>query len=173
MRGPFQNEPGLDFSVEANRYAMLAQLEETESQLGRRYPIVIDGKRIQNDSVITSRNPGNLDQIVGEVARGNADLVDKAIQAAAEAFKSWKKMSAEGRASVAFKMAALLRRDRLMLAAWMVFELDKAWDEADGEVAEAIDMMEWSGRQVLQLAQPVDLASCPTKRTPITTCRSA
>lgn len=141
---------------------MLAQLEETEAQLGQRYPIVIGGERIETESVITSRNPGNLDQIVGEVARGNTELVDRAIKTAAEAFKSWRKMSAEGRASIAFKMAALLRRNRLELASWMVFELDKAWDEADGEVAEAIDMMEWNGRQALKLAQPVEeLASLP------------
>lgn len=162
MRGPFQNEPALDFSLEENRYAMLAQLEETESNLGQSYPIVIGGERITTDSVIVSRNPGNLDQIVGKVSKGNHQLVNLAIETATEAFKSWRKMSAEGRASVAFKMAALLRRDRLELASWMVFELDKAWDEADGEIAEAIDMMEWNGRQVLKLAQPVEeLAALP------------
>ena len=161
MRGPFQNEPGLDFSIDENRHAMLAELEETESQLGLTYPLVIGGERIQTGSVITSRNPGNIDQVVGEVARGNFELVDRAIETAAEAYKSWRRMSAEGRASVAFKMAALLRQNRLELASWMVFELDKAWDEADGEIAEAIDMMEWNGRQALELDQPVDLASLP------------
>ena len=161
MRGPFQNEPGVDFSIEANRKAMLAELDKVEQELGQSYPIVIGGERITTGAEITSRNPGDLDQIVGKVARGDADLVDDAIQTAWDAFLSWKTMSAEGRASVAFKMAALLRRDRLRLAAWMVYELDKAWDEADGEVAEAIDMMEWNGRQALDLAQPVDLASLP------------
>ncbi|MEZ4522867.1 MAG: aldehyde dehydrogenase family protein [Thermomicrobiales bacterium] len=162
MRGPFQNEPAVDFSVEENRQAMLEMLDTVESQLGQRYPIVIGGERIMTDDYITSRNPGDLDQVVGEVARGTTDLVDRAILTAWDAFQTWRKMSAEGRASVAFKMAALLRRDRLRLASWMVFELDKAWDEADGEVAEAIDMMEWNGRQALKLAQPVEeLAALP------------
>src|SRR5690606_36771936 len=138
-----------------------AALKKVEAELGRRYPLVIAGERIETDQVITSRNPGNLDQIVGEVSKGSAEHVEQAIKAAWDAFAEWKKMSAEGRASVAFKMAALLRRNRLELSAWMVYELDKAWDEADGEVAEAIDMMEWNGRQALELDLPVDLAALP------------
>src|SRR5690606_11722734 len=161
MRPPFQNEPGVDFSIAENRQAMEAALKKVEAQLGQRYPLIIGGERIETDAVITSRNPGNLDQVVGEVSRASAGHVDKAIQTAWKAFAEWRRMSAEGRASVAFKLAALLRRNRLELAAWMVYELDKAWDEADGEVAEAIDMMEWNGRQALELAQPVRLASLP------------
>lgn len=161
MRPPFQNEPGVDFSIAENRQAMEAALKKVEAQLGQRYPLIIGGKRIETDAVITSRNPGNLDQVVGEVSRASAEHVEKAIQTAWKAFAEWRRMSAEGRASVAFKLAALLRRNRLELAAWMVYELDKAWDEADGEVAEAIDMMEWNGRQALELAQPVRLASLP------------
>jgi 1-pyrroline-5-carboxylate dehydrogenase len=140
---------------------MLEALERVEAQLGQHYPIVIGGERVTTDAVITSRNPGRLDQIVGEVSRATPELADRAIQAAWDAFQSWRRMSAEGRASVAFKLAGLLRRHRLELAAWMVFELDKAWDEADGEVAEAIDMMEWNGRQALELDEPADLASLP------------
>lgn len=161
MRPPFQNEPGVDFSIAENRQAMEAALKKVEAQLGQRYPLIIGGERIETDAVITSRNPGNLDQVVGEVSRASAEHVEKAIQTAWKAFAEWRRMSAEGRASVAFKLAALLRRNRLELAAWMVYELDKAWDEADGEVAEAIDMMEWNGRQALELAQPVRLASLP------------
>jgi acyl-CoA reductase-like NAD-dependent aldehyde dehydrogenase len=62
-------------------------------------------------------------------------------------------------------MAGILRMRKLELAAWMVFELDKAWDEADGEVCEAIDMLEWNGREMLRLALPAPLASLPTRRT--------
>ncbi len=161
MRGPFKNEPGLDFSLEENRKAMKAALLQVEAELGKRYPIVIGGERIDTADVITSRNPGNLSQKVGEVSRGTTEHVERAIQIAAKTFQDWKKTSAEGRASVAFRLAALLRRNRLDLAAWMVYELDKAWDEADGEIAEAIDMMEWNGRQALEIARPVDLPSVP------------
>lgn len=159
MRGPFQNEPGVDFSVEANHEAMRAALKRVEAQLGGHYPLVIGGERIQTDERIISKNPGNLDQVVGEVSKGGPEHVEQAVQAATEGFKQWRYMSAEGRASVAFRMAGLLREHRLDLSAWMVYELDKAWDEADGEVAEAIDMMEWNGRQAIRLGGPIEMPS--------------
>jgi 1-pyrroline-5-carboxylate dehydrogenase len=161
MRGPFVNEPATDFSIPENRLAMLKALELVESQLEEDYPIVVGGERRITGGWIKSRNPGNLQQSVGRVAKaGKQDALD-AIAAAEEAFRSWRFTSAEGRASVSFKMAGILRQRRLELAAWMVFELDKMWDEAEGEVCEAIDMLEWNGREVLRLAAPAPLASLP------------
>jgi 1-pyrroline-5-carboxylate dehydrogenase len=161
MRGPFSNEPGVDFSIDANREAMLQAIAHVGSQLGQRYPIVIGGERRETGAWITSINPGNVDQIVGEVAKATASDVQDAIDAAKCAYETWRRTPAEGRASVLFKMAAIMRRRRYELAAWMVYELDKAWDEADGEVAEAVDFLEWYGRQALKLDERTPLASLP------------
>jgi 1-pyrroline-5-carboxylate dehydrogenase len=163
MRGPFVNEIPMDFSIDENRSAMQLALKDVETKLGRRYPLVINGKRIETGEWITSINPGNNDQVVGEVARGTAEHVNEAVTAAEEAFKSWRLMPAEARAGVAFKLAGLMRTHRLELSAWMVFELDKAWDEAEGEVCEAIDMMEWNGREALRLAQHWSFAHLPNE----------
>ncbi len=140
---------------------MRAALMRVGEQLGPAYPLIIGGERRETGEWITSINPGNLDQVVGEVAKARASDVEDAIAAAEWAFKTWRKMPAEGRASVLFKMAAIIRRRKLELAAWMVYELDKAWDEAEGEVCEAVDFLEWYGRQALKLDQPVDLAHIP------------
>ncbi|CAN5155487.1 MAG: L-glutamate gamma-semialdehyde dehydrogenase [Chloroflexia bacterium] len=163
MRDEFRNEIPMDFSIEENRIAMQRALDTVSTQLGQRYPLVINGERIETGEWITSINPGNLDQTVGEVARATAEHVDQAIAAAGEAYTSWRKMSAEGRASVAFKLAGLLRKHRLELSAWMAYELDKAWDEAEGEVCEAIDMMEWNGREMLRLSQHMSFAHLPNE----------
>lgn len=165
MRAPFKNEPSIDFSVEANREAMRQALANVEKQLGQEYPIVIGGKRVTTGQWIESINPGNPDQVVGRVAKARASDVEDAIAAADEAFQSWRKMSVEGRASVLFKMAGIVRRRKLELAAWMVYELDKAWDEAEGEVSEAIDFLEWYGRQALKLAEKVQLSHLPDEAT--------
>ncbi len=163
MRGPFVNEPETDFTIPENRLAMLQALELVESQLETDYPIVVGGERRITGGWIKSRNPGNLQQLVGRVAKaGKQDALD-AIDAAEKAFAAWRHTSPEGRASVSFKMAGILRRRRLELAAWMVFELDKMWDEAEGEVCEAIDMLEWNGREVLRLAGPAPLAALPNE----------
>lgn len=161
MRVKFSNEPSLDFSVASNREAMREALALVESQLGQRYPLIIGGERRETGAWIRSINPGDLDQVVGEVAKARPSDVEDAITAAAIAFKSWRKIGAEGRASVLFKAAAITRRRRLELAAWMVYELDKPWDEAEGEVAEAVDFLEWYGRHALKLSDRVPLAHLP------------
>ncbi|HUG17145.1 MAG TPA: L-glutamate gamma-semialdehyde dehydrogenase, partial [Thermomicrobiales bacterium] len=161
MREPFRNEPSLDFSVEENRAAMRAALASVATQLGRRYALVIGGERRETGEWITSVNPGNPNQVVGEAAKARASDVEDAISAAECAMASWRKLPAKGRASVLFRMAGIVRRRKLELAAWMVYELDKAWDEAEGEVSEAIDFLEWYGRKALELDQPVALAHLP------------
>lgn len=165
MRPPYLNEPSLDFSVEANRAAMRAALAKVEKQLGREYPLIINGERVTTGEWITSINPGRPDQIVGKVAKAGPAQVDAAISAANCAFQSWKSVSVEGRASVLFKIAAIVRRRRLELAAWMVYELDKAWDEAEGEVAEAVDFLEWYARQALKLDDRPELGHLPDEAT--------
>lgn len=166
LREPFHNEPSVDFSVPTNRAAMQAALRDVEQQLGRRYPLIIGGERRETGQWITSVNPGNLNQVVGEAAKARPQDVDDAIAAAEQAFKTWRNTPAEGRASVNYRMAAILRRRRLELSAWMALELDKAWDEADGEVAEAIDLLEYYGREAQRLGEPVpDLAHLPDEAT--------
>src|SRR5438045_2987345 len=116
MRPPYQNEPSLDFSDPALRTEMKVALACVKEQLGQRYPLIIGGERRETGQWITSVNPGNLDQVVGEVAKARLSDVEDAIQAAQSAFRTWRKVPAEGRASVLLKMAAILRRRRLELS---------------------------------------------------------
>ena len=165
MRGPFSNEPSVDFSIESNRDAMREELALVASQLGQRYPLIIGGERRETGDWITSTNPGNLDQVVGLVAKARPSDVEDAMAAAQDAFKIWRTFRAEARASALFSAAAITRRRKLELAAWVVYELDKPWDEAEGEVAEAIDFMEWYGRQALKLSERVELSHLPGEAT--------
>ncbi len=157
MRGHYAPESFIDFSQEANRTKMLEALAKVESELGKNYPIVVNGERRETGKWITSINPGNLDQVVGKVAMARPSDIEDAIVAAGEAMKSWKKLSVQTRASVLFKMAAIIRRRRFEYTAWMAYELDKGWAEADGEVAEAVDFLEWYGRHALKLSNPTKL----------------
>src|SRR3954454_25169608 len=113
MRNPFVSEPSVDFSIEANRAAMREALATVKGQLGQRYPLLIGGERRETGRWITSTNPGNLDQVVGEVAKAGPAEVEAAVEAANCAFQQWRRMSATGRASVLFKMAAIVRRRKL------------------------------------------------------------
>ena len=73
------------------------------------------------------------------------------MQAAVEAFKTWKKVKPEVRADVLFKAAAIIRRRKHEFSALMTKEAGKPWREADADTAEGIDFLEYYARQMLAL----------------------
>ncbi|MEZ5423684.1 MAG: L-glutamate gamma-semialdehyde dehydrogenase [Pyrinomonadaceae bacterium] len=151
----FRNEPFTDFSKPENKDAMLAALEKVRGELGAEFPIVINGEKITLASKFESRNPSNKEQVVGVFSEGDDDtsLVNKAIEAASEAFKTWKKVPPAERAEYLFKAADILRQRKHEFSAWMVYEVSKTWAEADGDTAEAIDFCEFYGREMLRWAE--------------------
>src|SRR5207244_12884897 len=76
----------------------------------------------------------------------------EAVQAAAAAFESWKRVPAEERAGYLFAASDLMRERRFYFNAWMVYEVGKSWPEADGDTAEAIDFLEFYAREMIRLA---------------------
>jgi 1-pyrroline-5-carboxylate dehydrogenase len=148
----FRNEPFTDFSNSDNAAAMRQAIEKVRSERGREYPVTINGEKISLDSKFTSNNPAKKSEIVGVFSEVDTDtsLVERAIEAATNAFKVWKNVPAEDRAEYLFKAADLMRRRKFELSAWMVFEVSKTWAEADGDVAEAIDFCEFYGREMIR-----------------------
>jgi 1-pyrroline-5-carboxylate dehydrogenase len=158
---PFKNEPCADFSDERNAHAMLKALELVESQLGREYPVVINGDRIKTGIMNESVNPSRFSQAVGRVHQGTKELADDAIKAAWAAFETWKRVPAEDRANYLLKAAAELRRRKHEFNAWMVYEVGKSWAEAEADTAEAIDFIEFYARQALRYDAPQPLTPSP------------
>ncbi|MFC0298638.1 L-glutamate gamma-semialdehyde dehydrogenase [Geobacillus jurassicus] len=161
MVQPYRHEPLTDFTVEANREAFLAALEKVESELGRDYPLVIGGERIMTEDKIISINPANKTEVVGRVAKANKELAERAMKTADEAFRTWSRTSPEARADILFRAAAIVRRRKHEFSAWMVKEAGKPWREADADTAEAIDFMEYYGRQMLKLKDGIPVESRP------------
>ena len=161
MLTPYKNEPFTDFSVEANAQAMRSALNLVKAQLGQTYPLIINGEAIATDDTSTSINPGRPQEIVGKFAKATVDHADQAIQAAARAFETWRFVAPEERANYLFKAAAVMRRRKFELCAWLTYEVSKSWAEADADVAEAIDFCEYYGRQMLKLGGPQDVVDVP------------
>jgi len=155
----FRNEPFTDFTKPENAAAMNAAIEKVRSELAREYPITIDGEKISLDHKFKSINPADRSEVVGVFSEGDTDtnLVERAIAAAAEAFKTWRNVAPAERAEYLFKVADIMRQRKHELSAWMVFEVSKTWAEADGDTAEAIDFCEFYGREMLRWSadQPV------------------
>jgi 1-pyrroline-5-carboxylate dehydrogenase len=153
----FKNEPFTDYSKPENAEAMRKAIEQVRGELGRDYPIIINGEKISVDKKFESVNPAQKSQTVGVFSDADADaenLVERAIEAANEAFKSWRNVKAEERAEYLFKAAQIIRERKHYFSAWMVFEVGKTWAEADGDTVEAIDFLEFYAREMLHWAAP-------------------
>jgi 1-pyrroline-5-carboxylate dehydrogenase len=156
-RTAFKNESIKSFDDPGDAAAMKEALARVKQRLGEEYSLVIDGRRVTSSKQIRSLNPANPSEVVGIVASANADQAREAIDAAARAFDSWKKLTLEERAEYLFRAAELLRQRRFDYDALLVYEVGKSWVEADGDIAEAIDFLEYYAREALRYAaeQPV------------------
>ena len=151
----YKNEPFTDFSKPENAAAFEKALEKVKSELGREYPSIINGEKVTLESKFESINPSNISEVVGVFSEGDTDtsLVEKAIDAATEAFKTWKNVAPAERAEYLFKIADVMRQRKHELSAWMVLEVGKTWAEADGDTAEAIDFAEYYAREMLRWSE--------------------
>ncbi|WP_066249752.1 L-glutamate gamma-semialdehyde dehydrogenase [Neobacillus drentensis] len=163
MVQPYKHEPFTDFTIEENRQAYLKALQTVEGYLGQDYDLVIGGERIATEDKIVSYNPSNKEEVIGRVSKASQDLAEKAMQAAVEAYKTWKKVKPEVRADVLFKAAAIIRRRKHEFSALMTKEAGKPWREADADTAEGIDFLEYYGRQMLALKNGVPVQSRPNE----------
>jgi RHH-type proline utilization regulon transcriptional repressor/proline dehydrogenase/delta 1-pyrroline-5-carboxylate dehydrogenase len=150
----FQNEPLTDFSREENRQKMLQGLETVKKQLGRTYPLVIGGQRVSTPQTFPSVNPSRTSEVIGQIARATPENARQAIAAAAKAFETWRDTDPKTRAEYLFKAADAIRKRHFEFAAWACVESAKPWREADVEVGECIDFLEYYGREALRLFSP-------------------
>ncbi|MGH7774904.1 MAG: L-glutamate gamma-semialdehyde dehydrogenase [Candidatus Binatia bacterium] len=152
--GDFRNEPSLDFSRRGNRERFAQALRNVHDEFGQSYPLWIRGEERDTETWMESVNPACSQEIVGRVSLAGRGEADEAIEAAQRFFPDWRATPARERAAVLFRAASLMREKRLELAAWELFEVGKGWREADADVTEAIDYLEYYGREMLRLAEP-------------------
>lgn len=157
MRGPFRNEPFLDFNIEENNKLYESALIAVEEELGKTYPLVIGGVRIQTERTFKSLNPSRKHQVIGIVSQADTKLAEQAIQTAARTFETWKHREPNERARYLYKAAAILRRRKLEFSALMTLEAGKTRAEADADTAEAIDFLEFYAREIQRLSAPQPL----------------
>ena len=163
MVQPYKHEPFTDFTIDENRQAYLQGLKTVEGYLGQDYALVIGGERITTEDKIVSYNPANKEEVIGRVSKASQELAEQAMQAAVKAFKTWKKVKPEVRADVLFKAATIIRRRKHEFSALLTKEAGKPWREADADTAEAIDFLQYYGRQMLALKNGVPVNSRPNE----------
>jgi 1-pyrroline-5-carboxylate dehydrogenase len=150
--GAFRNEPFVDFTESSNAHAMKNALARVGELLGQEYPLIIGGERLHTSGKLESHNPARPSQVVGIHQKAEAEHAESAIEAALSAFESWKYVSIEIRTSLLLSVAEIIRERKLDFSAWLVYEVGKNWAEADADVAETIDFLEFYAREALRLA---------------------
>jgi RHH-type proline utilization regulon transcriptional repressor/proline dehydrogenase/delta 1-pyrroline-5-carboxylate dehydrogenase len=157
----FRNEPLIDFSKPGNREAIRQALARTRVIFGQRYPLVLDGKEVVTEGEVPSANPARPDEVIGRVSRATTDDADKAVEAARKAWASWRRVDPEERARFLVQAAGEMRKRRFDLIALEVYEVGKTIAEADADVAEAIDHLEYNARRMKELCRPRRLGRYP------------
>jgi alpha-ketoglutaric semialdehyde dehydrogenase len=120
-------------------------------------------------------NPADRSELVGLFPRSTPEDVNRAVEAACEAYKSWRLLPAPKRGEILFRAARLLVERKDTMAEQMTLEMGKVLAETRGDVQEAIDMtfyMAGEGRRQFGQTTPSELANkfAMTVRSPLGVC---
>ncbi len=163
-KGEFKNEPFIDFSKHENAHAMKEALSRVDDMLGHEYELIIGGERLRTAGKIESRNPARPVQVVGIHQKAGAEHAEQAVQAALRAFATWHYVPVEERVSLLLNAAEIIRTRKFEFCAWLTYEVGKNWVEADADVAETIDFLEFYAREALRLAGATTPIQLPGER---------
>ncbi len=157
----FRNEPATDFSKEDNRRQMREALRTVKNEFGRTYAILIGENEVYTGRETLSINPARPHEIIGRISSASRGLAEKAVYEAERARGTWSLLAPQKRADHLFRAAEEMRKRRFTLTALEVCEVGKTIMEADADVAEAIDYLEYYGRQMIELGKPQRLGRYP------------
>jgi len=154
--GSFVNAANTDFTLAANREKQRAALQQFAStQLGKKWPCVINGRKISDRPFLPSVNPAQPSQVVGYWAKGTVQDAEDAVAASVAYFPKWRATPAEDRARMLERAADLMEARRLEINSLLILEGGKPWVEADGDTSEAIDFLRFYAVEMRRLAKPV------------------
>jgi len=154
----------LDFSKVAERERMAIALTAVKTKLGRTYPLLLADQVVETPEVLSSCNPAHPTEVIGKVSLGGLAEVHHAIQRAQEAQPRWAKLPIKERVVCLRRAAGLIRQRRYELAAWEVFEVGKTWREADADIMETVDYLEYYSQCMMGLAAGKPLFQVPGER---------
>ena len=159
----FTNEPILELRRAPARESLLGALRELDARLPLDVPVLVGADTGTTDG-FESTDPGAPQRIVARAGRATEADAAAAVEAAERGFREWSALRAGERAEVLRRAAALLRERRLELAALQVRECAKPWPEADGDVCEAIDFLEYYASEAVALDEGRALVQVPGER---------
>ncbi|PKO56867.1 MAG: methylmalonate-semialdehyde dehydrogenase (CoA acylating), partial [Betaproteobacteria bacterium HGW-Betaproteobacteria-19] len=104
----------------------------------------INGQAVADSDRLTPVFNPALGVATGQVAMASQATVEHAIAAAEAAFPAWRKTPPLKRARVLFKYKELLEINADRIVAAIVAEHGKVWEDAHGELARGIEVVEYA-----------------------------
>ncbi len=137
--------------------------------IGGRWTDARSGRSFEN------RNPADTRDLVGRFADSDERDVKDAVDAASEAYRTWRLVPAPQRGEILYRLGQLLRERKEDYARAMTREMGKVLKETRGDVQEAIDMaflMGGEGRRLHGQTTPSELPDkfAMSVRSPIGVC---
>lgn len=149
----FENEYTWGKAVASNSVSRFDEkfeqaLEEIKANLGKDYPIIINGKEIFLENKFEVKSPSDTRIIVSKFPQATKDDTIKAIISANDAFYEWSSVLYQERIKIFRECADVFSKQKFPLAAIMSFENGKNRIEAMNDVDEAIDFMRFYAYQL-------------------------
>ena len=157
----FVNEPMADFTRKDVRDGFVSAITGVRQKLGATYPLYIGGREMTTEDRLVSVNPANPQEVIGNVCQAGVKEIDEAIAAAKKAAPAWKALSFADRAQYLIKAATIARQKIYELCAWQTLEVGKQWNQAQADVAEAIDFLDYYAREAIRLGKPRRMGNSP------------
>ena len=147
----FRNEPLTDFAIAAERQKLSDALAALAQKLSRE-PLsaapIIGGKEVPGRVRYERLDPSDDTTHVGTCRFATDDDVDRALTLLDENHRRWCRVAHEDRAAMLRRASAIMRERRHELSAIIIREAGKPWKEADADVAEAIDFLDYYALEV-------------------------
>lgn len=158
---PYSPTTYLDYSQAEHRASYEQALAAVRAQAGREYPLVIGGERLSGSRTFETTNPSRPSEVLGRFHSATREQAARAVEVAAETFKTWSRVPAAERAAYLVEAARRMKERRNHFSAVMTLEIGKSWNEADADTAEAVDFMEFYAREMLRYDAPQPIHQMP------------
>lgn len=161
----FRNAANTDFTQAAARERQRAALADFRAtKLGRKWPCIINGRKVTDRPFLPSVNPAHPKEIVGYWAKGTVQDAEDAVAASVAFFPKWRATPVDERARILERAADLMESRRMEINALLILEAAKPWVEADGDTSEAIDFLRFYAVEMRRMAKTVVTQHVPGER---------
>ena len=149
----FKNIAPTDFSLKQERANLQKALEDLTLSLKNPFIVkpIINGEKYDSKNIFERFDPNDNTTLIARVHLANQELAEKSLLQARSSQYNWKHTSIEKRSEILKASANLMDQKRHYLSSIIIKEAGKPWLEADRDVVEAIDFLNFYAEQNLLL----------------------